>query len=208
MRIDKDAFVFFIPVMIVSAVLCFFYIPVAIVGLVLAGYILFFFREPHRVPPTGEKVILSAADGKVVGIDQVIENDFFEEKVTRISIFLSIFDVHINYSPIAGKVLKTQHTKGKFHAANANKSALLNENNIIGVCNEAGGRIMVKQIAGLIARRIVCRCAPGDKMFAGQQIGLIRFGSRVEVYVPLSTKISVKVGDRVKGRLTVLGELK
>lgn len=205
MKVAKDAFLFFIPVVIITVLLFFLNSFYGWIGVVLACYILFFFRDPCRKTPKGEGIIVSAADGKIVGIDQVIDNEFMDGKAWRVSIFLSIFNVHINYAPIAGKILYTKYTKGKFHSATSDKSSLSNENKIVGICDMQGTRVMVRIIAGLIARRIVSYREQGAQLTQGEKIGLIRFGSRVEVFMPLSTEIKVKVGDKVRGKSTVLG---
>jgi len=205
--VAKEVMPYIVPSVLVTALFFLLNIWCGIIGLVVCLYLLYFFRDPERVMPECETAILSPADGKVVGVDYVIENDFFNEKVCRISIFLSIFNVHINYAPIAGKVLYNKYCKGEFLPANSPKSALVNENNSIGLCDGNGLKVLVRQIAGLIARRVVCKIKPGDFIKKGEKFGMIKFSSRVEVYLPLNTKIKVKKGDIVKGKISILGEI-
>ena len=128
------------------------------------------------------------------------------QTVKRVSIFLSIFNVHINRAPVAGKVNYIEYHSGKFHNALEGESSIFNENNLIGMENHYS-KICVKQIAGMIARRIVCYCSKGDEINAGDKIGLIKFGSRVEIYMPLETEILVQLGQNVKGGETIIGRL-
>lgn len=204
----KDVFPYLIPVVIITICLFFVNRAFGVAGLILCAYLLYFFRDPQRTLPEGKGIIVSPADGTIVGIDTVTENDFFTQKVYRISIFLSIFNVHINYAPVGGEIVYTSYQKGKFLPANLDKSSLLNENNTLGILKDKGVRIMVRQIAGIIARRIVCTCAQGDTINQGDKIGMIKFGSRVELYIPASSEIRIKEGDHVKGKISVLGVLK
>jgi len=165
----------------------------------------YFFRDPQRSIPTGDDLILSPADGKVVLIEEVEETEFLKEKVTRVSIFLSVFDVHVNRIPVTGKVSYLKYLEGKFFVAFADKASEENEQSIIGI-EHARGKVLFKQIAGIIARRIVYHLNIGDQVSAGQRFGLIRYGSRVDVYFPKNTTIRVKLNDMVTGGETVLGE--
>jgi phosphatidylserine decarboxylase len=165
----------------------------------------YFFRDPQRSIPTGDDLILSPADGKVVLIEEVEETEFLKEKVTRVSIFLSVFDVHVNRVPVTGMVSYLKYLEGKFFVAFADKASEENEQSIIGI-EHARGKVLFKQIAGIIARRIVYHLNIGDQVSAGQRFGLIRYGSRVDVYFPKNTTIRVKLNDMVTGGETVLGE--
>ena len=178
----------------------------SILPLLLAGYVMYFFRDPVRICPSDPFAIISAADGKVVGINEIREPNYLQKDSKRVSIFLSIFDVHINRAPIEGNVQYTQYQSGKFHNAMEGKSSIFNEHNLVGIENHQS-KVLVKQIAGMLARRIVCYCSLGDKIQAGQKIGLIKFGSRVEIYMPLDTEILVKLGDHVRGGETIIGRL-
>lgn len=168
------------------------------------AFTLYFFRDPERVIPEGECLIVSPADGKVVGIDSVENVPFIDGPAKRVSIFLSVFDVHINRSPIKGKIAYRHYTPGEFLAAFEPKASVRNEQNAIGIEDADGYRVLVKQIAGLIARRILCWKNPGDTVAAGDRFGLIRFGSRTEIYMPLDARIEVRLGQRVQGGATVI----
>jgi phosphatidylserine decarboxylase len=165
----------------------------------------YFFRDPQRSIPAGDDLILSPADGKVVLIEEVEESEFLKEKVTRVSIFLSVFNVHVNRVPVTGRVSYLKYIEGKFFVAFADKASEQNEQSIIGI-EHARGKVLFKQIAGIIARRIVYHLKIGDQVSAGQRFGMIRYGSRVDVYFPKNTTIRVKLNDMVTGGETVLGE--
>ncbi len=178
-----------------------------VVLLVLTLFILFFFRDPERAIPEGKGVVVSPADGKVIVIKDVYEPDYLKQDVKQISIFLSVFNVHVNRSPVAGTVEAVQYHPGKFLAAWDDKASLDNEQTAVVIAN-GKDRILVKQIAGLIARRIVCYAKPGDAIKTGERYGLIRFGSRVDIFLPKHADIRVKPGDRVKGARDIIAELK
>jgi phosphatidylserine decarboxylase len=164
-----------------------------------------FFRDPERVSPALANAVLSPADGRVTGVDEA--EDPFVGAAIRVSIFLSPLDVHVNRAPISGIVVDTAYTPGKFLAAYDPKAGEVNEKCVIRLQGEAA-RVTVVQIAGIAARRIVCRVGAGDKVAAGERIGLIRFGSRTDCYMPRSTDVRVRAGDRVTGAVTVLGVLR
>jgi phosphatidylserine decarboxylase len=165
----------------------------------------YFFRDPERVIPNGKNLILSPADGRIVLIEEVDEPYYFKEKVTRVSIFLSVFDVHVNRIPVNGKVEFVKYIKGKFLVAFADKASEVNEQSIIGIQHKKG-KILFKQIAGIIARRIIYNVHDGDSVTAGDRFGLIRYGSRVDVFFPKNAKIKVKLKDKVFGGESILGE--
>jgi phosphatidylserine decarboxylase len=164
---------------------------------VLAAFCLYFFRDPERVIPTGA-VAVSPADGKVVAVKAEGPGQ------TRISIFLNIFDVHVNRSPVAGKITEVRYQPGKFLVASQERASLDNEQNTITVVDGEGSRVVFKQIAGLIARRIVCWKKAGDNVLAGERIGLIKFGSRVDVLLGPEWTVLTKAGDRVRAGSSVL----
>jgi phosphatidylserine decarboxylase len=168
---------------------------------------LFFFRDPERDIPQNENLIVSPADGKVVQIEQVIEPEYFKNEVQRVSIFLSIFDVHVNRTPISGTVDYFKYIPGKFFVAFESKASELNEQTVIGIRN-GNKRILFKQIAGIIARRIICDIGEGDSVMTGQRCGMIKYGSRVDIFYPDNARITVQVGDRVAGGRSVIGEFK
>jgi phosphatidylserine decarboxylase len=174
---------------------------VGIVALASLG----FFRDPERTAPAGVGLLLAPADGRVMRIDEV-EDPWVGEAV-RTSIFLSPLDVHVNRSPVAGLVESVDQARGRFMAAYKDEASELNERCTIALQGE-GARVSVKQIAGVLARRIVCRVERGDKLAAGERFGLIRFGSRTDLVVPRSAEMRVKVGDRVRGGETVMGVLR
>ena len=157
----------------------------------------------ERAADCAENAILSPADGKVVGIDTVEEGEYLGGKARRISIFLSLFNVHINYSPISGTVEFMKYKRGRFVTAASARSAAVNAQNAVGIRNDSV-KILVKQIAGILARRIVCRLDMNDNILRGEKFGLIRFGSRAEVYLPPECEVAVKVGQRVVGGITPL----
>ena len=174
---------------------------VAALGLVLTVGVALFFRDPERSIPQTPETIVSPADGRVMEI--VPEN----VQTQRISIFLSLWDVHINRAPYGGVVRSVVYTPGKFLAAYRQEASLLNEANTVTIA-EQGREFIVKQIAGILARRIVCRVRPGDTLEKGQRYGLIRFGSRTDLLLPATAEIAVQVGDVVRGGETILAFLK
>lgn len=179
----------------------------ATVSLVLTLFVLFFFRDPERTIPEGKNIVVSPADGKVLVIKDIFEPTYLKQDVKQISIFLSVFNVHVNRSPYGGTVEVVQYNPGKFHVASVDKASLDNEQTAM-VISEGKDKILVKQIAGLIARRIVCYGKPGDRLNSGERYGLIRFGSRVDIFLPKDAELKVKLGDRVKGGRDVIGVLK
>jgi phosphatidylserine decarboxylase len=175
-----------------------------LIPLLLAAFFLWFFRDPHRAIPTGNGLIVSPGDGRVTETASIATP---EGTLQRISIFLSVFDVHVNRAPIGGTVSRVQYQRGQFLNAMNPASAERNEQNVVtlrGQGADAGFEITFKQIAGLLARRIACRCATGQTVERGQRVGLIKFGSRVDVLLPANAELRVKVGDRVKGGASVL----
>ena len=170
-------------------------------GLVLTVGVALFFRDPERIIPQTPESIVSPADGRVMEI--VPENT----QTRRISIFLSLWDVHINRAPYGGVVRSVVYTPGKFLAAYRQEASLVNEANTVTIA-EHGREFIVKQIAGVLARRIVCRVRPGDTLEKGQRYGLIRFGSRTDLLLPATAEIAVQVGDVVRGGETILAFLK
>jgi phosphatidylserine decarboxylase len=164
----------------------------------LAGFVLFFFRDPSRHPPEGEDLVLSPADGRVMDVERRPDG-------ARVSIFLSVFDCHINRSPVAGTVRDVAYTRGRYRPAWDGRAARDNERNHLAI-DAADGRYGVTQIAGILARRIVCTKRAGDPVARGERIGLIRFGSRTDLHLPPGLEPLVEVGDRVRGGLSVLAD--
>ncbi len=176
----------------------------AVFGLtaVFTLFSIYFFRDPEREVPGGEGLIVSPADGKVVEIVEE-ENSYMGGRARRISIFLNVFNVHVNRIPSAGTVEYVRYHTGKFMAAWEEKASLENEQTHIGI-NCGSYKIFVKQIAGLIARRIVCRATEGASYQRGERFGMIKFGSRTDLFLPLKAEVKVKVGDRVAGASSIL----
>jgi phosphatidylserine decarboxylase len=175
-----------------------------IAPVLLAAFFLWFFRDPQRTIPTGKGLIVSPGDGRVTETASIATP---EGALQRISIFLSVFNVHVNRAPMGGTVSRVHYRKGQFLNAMNPASAERNEQSAVtlrGQDADAGLEITFKQIAGLLARRIVCRCAVGQTLERGQRVGLIKFGSRVDVLLPASAELRVKVGDRVKGGASVI----
>ena len=173
----------------------------------LTVFTTFFFRDPIRTVEEGPLALVSPADGRVVAIERIDNHPHLGGPATRISIFLSIFDVHINRVPASGTIDYVKYKPGRFLAAFKDKASDLNEQTEIGLTTTGGHRLVVKQIAGMIARRIVCRLRQGDIVTAGEKFGMIRFGSRTDLIVPAGSDIRVKVGDHVKGGTSIVGYL-
>jgi len=176
-------------------------VPLTLVALACLG----FFRDPERTPPAVTGAILAPADGRVMGVVDV--DDGWVGRAVRVSIFLSPLDVHVNRSPVAGLVRDVQYARGRFLAAYRDEASELNERCTVALEGDSA-RLTVRQIAGVLARRIVCRARAGDKLQAGERYGLIRFGSRTDLVVPRGTELRVRVGDRVRGGETIMGVLR
>lgn len=175
-----------------------------IAPLSIFAFLFFFFRDPKRtIPEITDSVVLSPADGKVIDIEQVYEGEYLKQNAYKLSIFLSLLDVHINRAPISGKVNFLKYYPGSFKIAKLSSASECNEQNIIGIEN-SHYRVLVKQIAGMIARRIVCNLQVGSYVKAGEKFGMIKFGSRVETFIPLEAKLLVSVGEKVKAGETIL----
>lgn len=177
------------------------------VVVVLAALVFWFFRDPERSIPVDERLILSPADGRVVGIGEMLEDRFLKERAIRISIFLNIFNVHVNRIPCSGKIKEIAYQPGRFLMAHRAEASLKNEQNAILLESRSGEKILIVQIAGWIARRIVCWKSIGDQVRQGERFGMIRFGSRTDIYLPLESQVRVKVGDHVTGGRSVIGEI-
>ena len=176
----------------------------ALIWLPVAVWVVAFFRDPVREGPRGDKFLIAPADGKVVSVlDSIDEPDFHGQSVVRVAIFMNVFDVHVNRYPARGTVTYRHDNPGRFLNAASEKASLENEQNSIGLETQ-GGKILIRQIAGLVARRIVTDHAGGTDVAQGQRMGIIRFGSRVDLFIPRSAKILVSVGDRTKAGETVV----
>jgi phosphatidylserine decarboxylase len=173
----------------------------------LAAFAAWFFRNPRRTVPCAPQAVVAPGDGRVISIDQEYEPRFLKDRALRISIFLNILDVHVNRIPCDGTVEGVSYQPGRFVAANRPEASLRNEQNALMIRTLKGARVLCVQVAGLIARRIVCWVTPGEAVACGERFGLIRFGSRVDTFLPLGTRLHIAVGDHVKGGETLIGEL-
>lgn len=180
----------------------FLFLPFLFVTVFLA----YFFRDPYRESPAGKNLVLAPADGRIIKIEKAYEPHFIKSETLKVSIFLSLFDVHVTRSPYGGIIPLCRYIPGGFIAAYKEEASSRNERNLIGIETDRG-KLLVVQVAGMVARRIVCWIKPGDKIERGERIGMIKFGSCTELYIPSGVKLQVKEGDRVRGGETVLGEL-
>lgn len=181
------------------------------------GFVLYFFRDPERQIPENPYAVVSPADGTVIEVRNTHETDFLNHKTKKISISLAITDCHINRSPVTGKVTGTKYTRGKFHLANMpgwlftdklKQASEQNERLATLIETENEGQIVVSQVAGFVARRIVSYLQPGDLIQRGERFGMIKFGSRTDIYLPLGCEVQTAVGDKVKGGETIIGWLR
>ncbi len=182
-------------------------IPAALFGALLTVFVGWFFRNPDRTPPSLPGAVISPADGKIMYAGDNPPGRYLDEPGKRVSVFMSVFDVHVNRAPVSGKVVSVRYHPGKFLAANVEKASLANEQNGVLLETPDGQRVAYVQIAGLIARRIVCDLAEGDTVRQGQRVGIIRFGSRVDILLPAFASLSVRAGDRVRAGESVVGVL-
>jgi phosphatidylserine decarboxylase len=173
-----------------------------VVLLLLAAFMAYFFRDPQRAVPSEAGLVVSPADGKVTRVERLSGDG--ADSPTVVSIFLSPFDVHVNRAPIAGEVIDVTYTKGRFIAATSDNASLVNEQNALTIRGEKM-TVVCKQIAGVLARRIVCWSRPGDHLALGERFGLIKFGSRTDLVLPSGVEVHVKVGERVSGGVTIIG---
>jgi phosphatidylserine decarboxylase len=180
----------------------------AVLLLVVTVFVWHFFRDPERVIPASTQHVLSPADGKVIVVEKVEGTKFLQMPCMKISIFMSVFNVHVNRIPCSGVVQAVAYQKGAFLAANLAKASVENEQNWTWIQADSGHDVVMTQVAGLIARRIICWPRDGDRVEQGERFGMIRFGSRMDVYVPVNAEIKVSVGDRAYGGETVLCRLR
>jgi phosphatidylserine decarboxylase len=181
-------------------------IPAGVAG----GFTLFtawFFRNPKRTIPQDSNVVVSSGDGRVVAIEEEFEPRYLKQQSIRVTVFLNVFNVHVNRMPCAGTVEGISYQPGQFLVASRPDATIRNEQNAVMIKTESGAKVLCVQVAGLIARRIVCWVSEGARVQRGERFGLIRFGSRMDTFLPLGSKIRVALGDRVKGGETIVGEL-
>jgi phosphatidylserine decarboxylase len=197
----KDGYKFAAPpVLLAFAALAGHWTGAALVLFLLGGFVLFFFRDPERTSPNESGAILSPADGRIM---EVVEEAWGENPGRRISIFLSIFDVHVNRAPFGGRISEVEYRRGKFYAAMRGRASVENEQNVIRVATDHG-EVVFKQIAGWVARRIVFWKSPGDAVTRGERVGMIRFGSRVDLWLPDRVEILVRLGQHVAAGSSVV----
>lgn len=184
---------------------------IALPLLLLAAFMAYFFRDPRRTTPTDERLVVSPADGRITRIEHLIPSATSStgdaRKTTVVSIFLSPFDVHVNRAPIAGEVTDVTYTKGKFMIATRDEASLTNEQNALTI-EGAQMTVVCKQIAGVLARRIVCWKQAGDRLTLGERFGLIKFSSRTDLVLPPEVEVLVRIGERVRGGVTIIGRLR
>ena len=167
----------------------------------------YFFRNPKRYIVADDNIVIAPCDGKVVAIEEVYEPEYFKDKRLQVSIFMSPTNVHVNWTPISGEVKYTAYHPGKYLVAWHPKSSVKNERTSVVIEDEYGFEVLVRQIAGVLARRIVNYCEEGDEIIQGKQLGFIKFGSRIDLFLPLDTKLEIDLKDKVKGGKTVLARL-
>jgi phosphatidylserine decarboxylase len=179
---------------------------VALAGALVSLFLIYFFRDPERNIPSEKNIVVSPADGKVILIREALEEEFLRARTIQISIFMSPWDVHVNRAPCDAVVESVRHNSGGFKAAYTDDASLYNENTEI-LLNTPHGRMVLKQIAGILARRIVCRVKPGDRLSKGERFGMIKLGSRVDLFLPENARVVVKEGQKVKAGETILAKL-
>ncbi|MBL7110748.1 MAG: phosphatidylserine decarboxylase family protein [Bacteroidales bacterium] len=216
--IHKEGIKILIPILLILVILnvlvfVFFVSPIfplifLVCSLAVIAFLVAFFRKPDRQLITDDNIIYAPADGKVVVVETVEENEFLKEKCIQVSIFMSIWNVHINWFPISGNIVDYQYHPGRYLVARHPKSSTKNERNSILIDHPDHGRVLVRQIAGAVARRIVCYAKQDRKITQGEELGFIRFGSRVDVFLPLRFNTLVCQGDTVKGRISPIAQLK
>ncbi len=180
---------------------------IALIGVLAAGFIGWFFRDPERAAPDVNGAVISPADGKIIKVEQLERSPYYHERCNKISIFMSVFNVHINRIPCSGTISGVSYNPGKFFSANLDKASRDNEHNAVTLVTDRGKKICFVQIAGLIARRIICNLDSGDRVFKGDRFGMICFGSRLDVYLPERVRIQVARGQKVKAGTSILGTL-
>jgi phosphatidylserine decarboxylase len=215
MRIHKEGQAIVLGVLIIFMVLyvliahfsnynALYYNSVGIAGLLFLFFILFFFRNPTRKISTDHSIVFAPTDGKIIAIEEVFETEFLNRKCVKVSIFMSIWNIHVNRYPISGQVTYTKYHPGKYLIAHHPKSSELNEHQTIVIEKPNGTDVMIKQIAGTIARRIICYAKQGQHVEQGDDLGFIRFGSRVDIFIPLNASVLILMGELVKGNKTMI----
>jgi phosphatidylserine decarboxylase len=210
--IHKEGYKFIIIFALVAALLAMLSNTMGLIGLVATLWCIFFFRDPERIIPVEENIVISPADGVVTRVDYSVEAPddlgYGDKKFNKITVFLNVFNVHVNRVPVGGTVTKVSYKKGKFLSANADEASVENERNAAVVKTEDGTEVIFVQIAGLVARRIVSDISEGQQVTIGDRYGIIRFGSRADIYLPENVAIKVLVGQTMIGGETIIAKLK
>lgn len=206
LKIAREGYPFIIFFSAITVVSFFIWIWIFPVACLIMLFMLYFFRDPERVIPEKKDVFVSPADGKVIKIDETREDRYLKRDVRMISIFMSPFDVHVNRSPCDGKVKTVVYSPGRFLSAFKHEASLQNEN-ITMVLKTEYGDVIVRQVAGFLARRAVCRVKEGDRLRRGERFGIIKFSSRVDLFLPLKAVIKVSLGEKVKAGETIIAEM-
>ena len=204
--IAREGWPFLAGIVAISILVTFWSPAVSVIFWLLSLFVLQFFRDPARMAPDGENNVLSPADGRIVAVEEV-DDTYAGRRALKISVFMNVFNVHSNRAPVTGTVVSVDYFPGKFVNAALDKASLENERNATVIRATSGHVVTAVQVAGLVAKRILCYAKPGDQLFAGQRYGFIRFGSRVDVYLPLGSRPRVSIGDKVSATSTVLAEL-
>jgi len=204
--IAREGWPFLAGFVIVSILVTFWSFWAALPLWLLSLFVLQFFRDPQRVAPDGEFNVLSPADGRIVAVEEV-HDTYAQRDALKISVFMNVFNVHSNRSPVDGEVLAVHYFPGRFFNASLDKASLENERSAMVLRSSQGHRVTAVQVAGLVAKRILCYAKQGDRLHQGQRYGFIRFGSRVDVYLPVESRPRVAIGDKVQATSTVLAEL-
>jgi phosphatidylserine decarboxylase len=208
LRIAPDGYPFIIIFAFITVLVYIFGKPwMAVFPLIITVFMAFFFRDPERQIPEGNSIFVSPADGKVILIRDVHEKDYLKSGSKMVSIFMSLFDVHVNRAPCDGKVSLIKHSAGRFVVAHKDAASTENENTVM-ILDGKNGKILVRQVAGFLARRIVCRVKIGDALKRGERYGMIKFGSRLDVYLPKDSEVKVSLSDKVKAGETVIAVAK
>lgn len=202
--IALEGMIIIIPLLLLTIVVYMFSELLMLILAILTAFCIFFFRNPNRKIPEIQGIVVAPADGTIKSVERTHEKDYIGNEAVKISIFLSIFNVHINRSPVEGTVELVKRVSGRFLPAFKKEASDKNARNLIGL-NTRWGKVLVVQITGIIARRIVCWVREGDYLSTGERFGLIRFGSCTEVFLPPNVEITVKTGDKVKGGQTIIG---
>ena len=214
--IHREGYKFVVIFAIITAILAIFSSKIGLIGLVLTIWCVFFFRDPERIIPVDDNIIVSPADGKVIKVefgvdapkDIILDAKYKDVKWNKISVFLNVFNVHVNRIPLSGKIIKTSYKPGKFLSANVDEASEQNERNAILLQDEKGNDIIFVQVAGMVARRIISDVKEGQNVKIGDRYGIIRFGSRADMYFPENIEIKALLGQTMIGGETVIAKIK